>query len=244
MMLCPKTPKNSPLSRGHNRFKFNAQLKVCDWPANVQCENDNKQTKLPKKQKNSKKRRNKQKRKKSVKKSKKTRKQPNTTPTPPTTPKDSNDIILMKQRVCFQAKGDKPGRFKVRPGGHISRLTITHQRGRLSCDTNTRGTSSRFGCSIHFSGYLGIVVADSSRNLVFPPREVKRLNAWGFYRWMTPEGRMYTENDRQLVFNFVTPYKIGKGVDELFLWYGEDFLNVEEAGNRGRVCARVEVVYN
>ena len=207
-MVCPKAPANSPLSRGHDRLRFNSQLMVCDWPGNVVCESDRK---------------------------------PTTTKKPVTigTPKTKIDIPK-KQKVCFESKGDKPGSFKVRSGESITQLKISHQRGRVTCDTTTDDTNSRFGCSKHFLGYVGIVVADKNRKIVFPRK--KELNKWGFYKLKAPSGQFYTGNDKRVIINFDTPFKVGQQT-ELFLWYGEDFLNVEEAGNNGRVCTRVEVNY-
>lgn len=220
-MLCPRAPRNSPLSRGHDRLRFNAKYSVCDWPGNVKCGYNHKTT---------------------TKKPVTVRPSPVTEIQPSPTPVE----IPLKQKVCFESKSDKPGTIRVHPGKSISRLKITHQRGRITCDTLTRDTKSRFGCSTHFRDYIGIVIADSNRKLVFPPKSVKKLNKWGFYKWEKPKSvgdGLYDGMDKQLILDFDTPYKVGGRTGELYLWYGEDFLNVEEAGNRGRVCTRVEVSY-
>ena len=228
-MLCPKAPANSPLSRGHDRLRFNPKYSVCDWPGNVDCDSNRKLI--------------------TTKKTVTARPAPITVrpdltvtvrPSSGPTPVE----IPRKQKVCFESKGDKPGTIRVLPGKFITQLKISHQRGRVTCDTLTKNTKSRFGCSKHFSGYIGIVVADSNRKLVFPPMEVQQLNKWGFYKWQKPNGDgVYDGMDKKLILDFETPYKVSQQTDELYLWYGEDFLNVEEAGNRGRVCTRVEITY-
>eukprot|EP00111_Clytia_hemisphaerica_P006098 TCONS_00017670-protein len=222
-MLCPKAPVGSPLSKGEDRLRFNAAKKVCDWPGNVDCNGKTTPTK----------------------KTRTTKKVTTTTkkPRPITTPKPVIDDIPKKQKVCFKAKGQSPGTFRVRPG-HITSIKITHQRGRVTCDLNTRGTYSYFGCSKLFDGYLAMVIVDNKNKVIFPPRDIVKVNKWGFYMWEDENGDYYKPTDKRLTFNFDKPVKVHRDAEEYTLWYGEDFLGLSEASdNDGEVCTRVEVHY-
>jgi hypothetical protein len=213
-MLCPKAPVGTPLVGEETRLRFNAEIQVCDWPGNVECGGATKTTKKP------------------TKKPKKT--------SPPV--KKTKSLSVTRGRACIGAKGDKPGTFKVKPG-RIKQIKLQHLGGKLTCNKTFAGSDSFWGCSKHFSGYLGIVIADENNKVIFPPKSVVKINRWGFYMWEDPSGTYYTENSKSLIFNFKTPVEVDSKAKKYSIWYGEDFLNIEEGENAGKVCASVVVTY-
>ena len=138
--------------------------------------------------------------------------------------------VLQQYEVCFAAKGDKPGKFRLNQDGAVYAMKLVYRSGYVGC--SGVGTASHWGCNNSGSQkHIGVLVTDNKNEIIFPKVEI---NSSGFYRLPG-----YNLNSSYVAFtDFSTPMYGRKGQD-LYLWYGEDFYDSTEADNIGATCADV-----
>merc|ERR1712136_203931 len=138
--------------------------------------------------------------------------------------------ILQQYEVCFAAKDDKPGMFRLNQNGAVYALKLVYRSGYVGC--SHMGTASHWGCNNSESQKsVGVLVTDDKNEIIFPKTEI---NSGGFYR--IPG---YTLNSTFVAFTDLSSPMYGSKGQELYLWYGEDYMDLTEEDNVGTTCADV-----
>lgn len=151
--------------------------------------------------------------------------------------------------VCFSARGDNPGVFRIDREGFVAAIKLVHVSGHVSCG-NTNGHSSsisyksNWGCPINHpyigSSPLGTFITTPSRQVLFPRKKI--IGDKSKTTWYSLPG--FDHDSPILVFHdFSNPEFVQQG-QELQLWYGEDLENIGEDDNSGEsTCVEVYVWY-
>ncbi|XP_057316310.1 uncharacterized protein LOC130657348 [Hydractinia symbiolongicarpus] len=140
--------------------------------------------------------------------------------------------ILLKCNVCFGARANEYGTFKIQHDAVMTDIKLVHVGGPgLRCAENTPPT--KWGCdhSPPFNeGNVASVLTDDQNNLLYP--SMKYHKKLGFF---TVPG--YNANSPYLIFN-ATSHTVYKG-QELRLHYGETRFGGYLSNNSGESCADV-----
>lgn len=147
--------------------------------------------------------------------------------------------------VCFGAKDDSYGSFKILVPGKIITFKLTYLNGSVSCDENVPRAESRWGCkrpavSAH---PLGTHITDSNKERLLPKTEHlkggSQCIADIYYNlpWATPDSP-------ELIFDkFISPLPVTEN-QEFQVWFGEDLNNCSEGDNGPeKTCAEVYGLY-
>ncbi|XP_078354809.1 uncharacterized protein LOC144639374 [Oculina patagonica] len=133
-------------------------------------------------------------------------------------------VKLNQDPVCFGAKDNRYGSFKVSTNITVASLMLVHQSGAVRCNDESPNDSN-WGCG---DDRINVYLTDHS--ILVPATSVPTDE----YQFYTMAG--YTSNSPVLVFcqdfSFST-------TDELHLWYGEDLFDNGESDNVGTSCADV-----
>ncbi|KAL9961279.1 hypothetical protein ACROYT_G030188 [Oculina patagonica] len=152
-----------------------------------------------------------------------------------------NWIIMTPSTVCFGAKKDFYGSFRIPTSGNIITFKLTHLSGSVSCNHKLPEFESNWGCKYSkLTSYtMGTLITDSDRNHLLPSEEyLSEEPGCGYYSlpWATPDSPV-------LVFdNFSTPLPVATN-QEFQVWYNEDLYNCGEENNDGKTCAEVHGLY-
>lgn len=127
--------------------------------------------------------------------------------------------------VCFGAKDDSYGPFKILVPGSVITFKLTYLNGSVSCKP---GAESRWGCRVPpvIAHPMGTHITDSSKTRLLPKTEyLKRGRGCGrsYYHlpWATP-------NSPELIFdNFSSLLPVTANQ----VWFGEDLNNCCERNN-------------
>ena len=127
--------------------------------------------------------------------------------------------------VCFGAKGNQFGRFRVEVGGFIEAVKLVHLYGRVACHTG-RNPWSKWGCNHRkYMQSIFVFLTDASNTILLPMGQNSRYTLPG-----------YDPQSSEIIFScFPTPLHLSLG-QELRLWYEEDYQNVSEHDNHGTSC--------
>ena len=138
----------------------------------------------------------------------------------------SVEYKLQKKNVCFGARGNKFGSFKLTEAGTLNSIKLVHKSGYVSCMSGSSGNSN-WGCG---GDAISTVVTNGNNQLLFP----RDMSSDG---WYTLPSR--NSKSMELVLDKSTSLiRMNKG-DELRIWYGEDLRGHTESDNHGRVCVDV-----
>ena len=147
-----------------------------------------------------------------------------------------------KSPVCFEAKGNRFGRFYV-PEGRLAAIKLVHLYGYVSCHVRGPSFWSYWGCGdntwMGINTQVNVVITNSSDHILLPPSKfLKHRNA----KWYWVPG--YNSLSRELVLPFFSSPKLVHSNQELRVWYGEDLANLSwERDNGGNVCADVYALF-
>ena len=138
--------------------------------------------------------------------------------------------VLQASNVCYGAKGNTQGRFKINKEGLLIGLKLVHKSGYLTCDVKYPAFNSRWGCATRRSDWETLNVMTTISNIwrtkIFPNQKKTQLAVDG-------------ETADNLVFtNSVDPIYTESGT-ELHVWFTEDMEDVSEHDNGGRHCVDV-----
>merc|ERR1712168_193205 len=144
---------------------------------------------------------------------------------------------LQATNVCFGARDNKYGSFRLNKEGFISGIKLVHRSGYVTCDINMDARSN-WGCNNH--GYRGaewlmIYVTDEIDRIVLPNKRLDTFYNQPGYHPNTKE-LILTDRSSTQVYGF-------EGMP-LRLWYSEDLMDQSEGDNGGKACADVYVMFD
>ena len=136
-------------------------------------------------------------------------------------------VVNLHSSFLRLPKNDQFGRFRVEVGGSVEAVKLVHVNGAVSCRS---GDFSNWGCRVDNTIHTSLTT--SSNVILLPESELRFYSIPG-----------YTSNSKQIIFTGLTnPLLLSSG-QELRLWYGEDFEDRWESGNKGMTCADVYAKY-
>jgi len=139
----------------------------------------------------------------------------------------------LNQELCFEAKGRKPGTFKLPTGGFLQGVRLNHKSGGVTCATSAEMT--KFGC-VDDPGAIGILIADQDDKVVLPLEVRKHKWKFSFSSGNGPNSPIVSLYDDH------SPTYFDKDT-ELKVWYSDDFYKTSTHDNSGKSCATVEVLF-
>ena len=156
-----------------------------------------------------------------------------------------NWISMTPSAVCFGAKDDSYGSFKIPFPGKIITFKLIYLNGIMSCREDTPSYNSKWGCKVpDLNNHpMGTHITDSSKQRILPKSQhFKRGSgclADTYYNlpWATPDSP-------ELIFdNFTSPLPVTEN-QEFQVWFGEDLNNCYEDNNGPeKTCADVYGLY-
>lgn len=142
----------------------------------------------------------------------------------------------LNQEVCFEAKGDRPGTFKLTKAGFLQGVRLTHKNGGVKCSHG--GELTNFGCNYQWvKGGVGVVITDIGKSVIFPLEHIKHLD-WTFFH-------SSGNHENSAVLSYYNDHKptYFEAGTEFKVWYAEDLHNKSEGDNSGKSCSTVSVLY-
>ena len=146
--------------------------------------------------------------------------------------------------VCFGAKGNSYGSFKILVPGRIITFKLIYLNGRVTCDERIPGVESKWGCKhSHLSTYtMGTHITDFNKTRLLPKEEYlwERegcLRKYYSLPWATPDSK-------ELLFdNLSVPLAVTTN-QEFQVWFVEDLYNCGASDNGPeKTCAEVHGLY-
>ena len=146
-----------------------------------------------------------------------------------------------KWPVCFDAKGNRFGRFYI-PRGRLAAIKLVHLYEYVSCHVHGPSFWSYWGCgdnpSMGLNTQVNAVITDSDNHILPPPIQFQKISNLKWYR--VPG---YNSLSPELVLPFFTSPRRVHRKQELRVWYGENLVNLSEGDNEGKVCADVYALF-
>ena len=148
---------------------------------------------------------------------------------------------MTPSEVCFGAKDDAYGSFKIPASGSIITFKLIYRSGSVSCQAKMSGYKSNWGCK--YQGYsthpMGTHITDSNKNRLLS-KDKYLVGDYGFYNlpWATPDSP-------ELLFdNFSNPLVVTTG-QEFQVWFSEDLFDYCGETDNGleKTCAVVYGLY-
>ena len=149
-----------------------------------------------------------------------------------------NKWTLQATGVCYGAKGNSFGSFRLRQNGFLIGLKLEHTSGSVTCDVNKASYSSHWGCGAYGRNKLGTVITDDANVRIYP------ANPYWVYKpqfWYHIPG--YKENSKTVVFGGGCSSMYAQKGQQLRIWYGEDLGNSGYHDNGGRHCVNVYAMF-
>ncbi|XP_015760564.1 PREDICTED: uncharacterized protein LOC107339768 isoform X2 [Acropora digitifera] len=136
--------------------------------------------------------------------------------------------------VCFGAKDNQFGRFRVEVGGSIQAVKLVHVSGAVNCYF-PRNASSKWGCDLqNVKQYIFVLLTDTSNTILLPMGQSHGS------RYTLPG---YDAQSSEIIFTgFPNPLYLSSG-QELRVWYEEDLKDQSEHDNSGTSCTDVFAKY-
>ncbi|XP_029201480.2 uncharacterized protein LOC114965923 [Acropora millepora] len=134
--------------------------------------------------------------------------------------------------VCFGARDNQFGRFRVEVGGSIQAVKLVHVSGAVNC-CFLRNASSKWGCDLpNVRQAISVLLTDTSDTILLPMSQRFSYTIPG-----------YDAQSSEIVLSgFPNPLHLSPD-KELRLWYGEDLLDRSEQDNNGISCTDVFAKY-
>nr|XP_058945954.1 uncharacterized protein LOC131773977 [Pocillopora verrucosa] len=154
-------------------------------------------------------------------------------------------IKINTSPVCFGARNNSYGVFKIPSAGRVISFKLVHLFGYVVC--GKRSGKSKWGCKFRYPPKLAVFVKDRLQRPILPPDNTvfRRFNgahnqcANGIYYGLPG----FNEDSRELRFNnFSSPMTVTEG-QEFQIWYGEDLKDCTEDDNDGQSCVDIYGLY-
>ena len=142
---------------------------------------------------------------------------------------------MQADNVCFGAKDNAYGKFKLKDEGRVLAVKLVYKSGRVSCDGRHY---SHWGC-FSDSTALTIYVTDNHNRVILPKTliESKSENKVSY----SLIG--YVPNSPELVLTDYATSIYGTVGMEFRIWYSEDLFKVTPSDNVGITCTDVYVMF-
>ena len=136
--------------------------------------------------------------------------------------------------VCFGARDNQFGRFRVEVGGSIKAVKLVHVSGEVNCILPWHAYS-KWGCDRpNVKQYIFVLLTDTSNTILLPMGQSQRS------RYILPG---YDAQSSEIIFSgFPNPLHLSSD-KELRLWYEEDLRDHTEHDNNGTSCTDVFAKY-
>ena len=139
--------------------------------------------------------------------------------------------------VCFGARNNQYGSFKITKCGLLKTMKLVHKSGSIKC--NSFDPESYWGCTYApmFGNHgLMTIITNDKKEAILPPAGDVNINP--FY---SLNGTTHTSPE--LVFPDL-PNKVSVSrSQELQIWYGQDWIDWSEENNSGSTCVDVFAWY-
>ena len=134
--------------------------------------------------------------------------------------------------MCFGARDNQFGRFRVEVGGSIQAVKLVHVSGAVNCYF-PRNASSKWGCDLpNVRQEISVLLTDTSNTILLPMSQRFSYTIPG-----------YDAQSSEIVLSgFPNPLHLSPD-KELRLWYGEDLRDRSEHDNNGISCTDVFAKY-
>ena len=151
---------------------------------------------------------------------------------------------ISKKPVCFGAKNNKYGAFKMTKTGRVKSMKLVRRSGSIRCDLIT--SASYWGCILSYpKNSLMTIITNANQQALFPPfnklKETKPLalcKKKHFYAL-----KLVGHKSKNLVYdNLASPLPLARN-QELRIWYGQDWIGCLEFDNSGATCVDVYAWY-
>ena len=139
--------------------------------------------------------------------------------------------------VCFGARNNQYGGFKITKCGLLKTMKLVHKSGSIKC--NSFDPESYWGCTyapMFGNNGLMTIITNDKKEAILPPAGDVNINL--FY---SLNGTTHTSPE--LVFPDL-PNKVSVSrSQELQIWYGQDWIDNSEENNSGSTCVDVFAWY-
>ena len=156
----------------------------------------------------------------------------------------ANWIKVNISPVCFGARDNSYGVFKIPITGQVISFKLVYRSGYLNCVRASRHRSN-WGCkALRPPRNLAVFITDHLKKRILPTssalfRNMRNPCATGIF-YSVPG---VTSDSPELGFNnFSSPMTVTVG-QEFQIWYGEDLTNCTEQDNKGHTCADIYGLY-
>eukprot|EP00794_Sanderia_malayensis_P000260 gene260-881_t len=140
------------------------------------------------------------------------------------------------EAVCFFSRYDAPGSFGSIYDGFIGSIKLVHIYGSVTCDTVHKNYRSYWGCNRDPQNPLSVFITDSERRVLF---NRTGSDPAGNVRTVFYSSKTFSGSAKELVFNRMDDPLYVNENSKMFIWYGEDMMNIEEYNNHGQTCVDV-----
>ena len=136
--------------------------------------------------------------------------------------------------VCFGARDNQFGRFRVEVGGSIQAVKLVHVSGEVTCNYPWNAYS-KWGCDRpNLKQYIFVLLTNTSNTILLPMGQSQGS------RYTLPG---YDAQSSEIIFSgFPNPLHLSSD-KELRLWYAEDLRDHTEDNNNGTSCTDVFAKY-
>lgn len=143
--------------------------------------------------------------------------------------------INQEQNVCYGAKDDDFGTFRLKQDCRLVAIRLRHISGYVTCNKNKKIRATKWGCNMencHEKPCFSTVITKPNKELLVP----REIDQYGKYHLdgFSLDDEVFFSRTRYGGWNLTAG-------DELQVWYGFDWMDLGEAVNQGRHCVDVDV---
>ena len=134
----------------------------------------------------------------------------------------TEDWQKQAENICYETRGNKPGRFSMKDEGLLLGLKLVHRSGHLTCGSSTPSCLSRWACACYDNATTLITNHKKAKVFKGLTNDITK-NHFGVNEKTSPD----------LVFiNSAEPIYASRNM-ELQIWYSQDLDDFTEHNNNG-----------
>ena len=152
-----------------------------------------------------------------------------------------------EELVCFGAKGNQYGAFKMTKSGRLNTMKLIYRSGSLRCNTQTG--ASYWGCTWPpYGTKLSTIITHDNKTAILPPDEDLEAFKPETKHPCDTKKHFYSldgtsHKSPELIFrDLPNPLSVSRN-RELQIWYGQDWQDCGENNNSGETCVDVFAWY-
>ena len=149
---------------------------------------------------------------------------------------------INSEPVCFGARDNSYGIFKITKTGGVKTMKLVHKSGYLSCCSSC--PSSFWGCQsyLYVKDGLMTLITDTNRNILLPSKDHLIISHSGYAKHSYQFPGTHHKSPELVFHNPSSPLTLSRN-QELWIWYGQDYAGYSESNNVGKTCADVYALY-